>query len=561
MESDKRKLETARALERRGQVDAAVKAYNDAGAPGEAGRALLDSLGVEPREVGRLNTTMRGRALQAAIFLAQGGQAETAVQVFLALGDRARALQTYSQLKKFVEAASLARRLGKWDEAGELYAQGGRPYEAALSFLEADDSRRALEQFLRVPHDHARYRNACVRTVELAQKLDSLTLEVERFLDRFSAAGPQDEHELAAFYALGRLYKAHGFPDYAKDFFSRVLALKPDYEDAAALFGSLEQASPLAADEPLPDLPEAPPLPDPTVQIKARITKPAPPASRASEKGPAFVVGATVADRYRLEEQIGYGGMSAVFRATDLDLGDEIALKVFTQAVQDEESEQRFKRELRLSRQLSDPHIVRLFDIGSYHGFRYISMELLLGKELRKRMRSPLAFAEGLDYLIQACVGLQAAHDVGIIHRDFKPENCFITTGGLVKVMDFGIAKVQTAPGLTSTGFIAGTPAYMSPEQIKDFSNVTSSTDLYAVGVVAYEMFTGKVPFSHSQPMTVLMMHLFDAPKSPRAHNPDIPQDLEEVILGLLTKEPAQRGGSCRELTGRLEVIRRRYVK
>jgi serine/threonine-protein kinase len=512
--------------------------------------------------VGRLNTTMRGRALRAAIFLAQGGGAETAVEVFLALGDPASALKTYSQLKRFVEAASLARRLGKLQEAGELYAEGGRSYEAALCFLEADDPRRALEQFLRVPCEHARYRTACVRTVQLAQKLDVLTLEVEQFLARFSDAGPQAEQELAAFYALGKLYHAHGFHENAKDMFSKVLALKPDYADAATLLGSLEQeAQRLAADEPLPDLPEAPSLPDPTVLLKARMMKPAPPAAPASGRGPAFVVGATIADRYRLKERIGYGGMAAVFRATDLDLGGEIALKVFSQAIQDEEAEERFKRELRLSRQLSDPHIVRLFDIGSHLGFRYISMELLIGSDLRKHMRSPLAFAQGLDYLIQACVGLQAAHDVGIIHRDFKPENCFITTSGLVKLMDFGIAKAQSAPGLTTTGFIAGTPAYISPEQIKDFSNVNFSTDLYALGVVAYEMFTGKVPFSHRQPMTVLMMQMFETPMPPRVHNPDIPQDLEQVVLGLLNKDPARRFPSCRKLAERLEEIRRRYVK
>jgi eukaryotic-like serine/threonine-protein kinase len=507
---------------------------------------------------------MRGRALRAAIFLAKGGGAETAVEVFLALGDPASALKTYSQLKRFVEAANLARRLGKLAEAGDLYAEGGRSYEAALCFLEAEDPRRALEQFLRVPREHARYRTACVRTIQLAQKLDLLTLEVEQFLTGFSNTAPQDEQELTAFYALGKLYNAHRFHENAKDAFTKVLALRPDYEDAADLLSSLERAQSLAAGEllpELPDLPEAPSLPDPTVQLKARLMKPSPPAEPASAKGPAFVVGATIADRYRLDERIGYGGMAAVFRATDLDLGDEIALKVFTQAVHDEEAEERFKRELRLSRQLSDPHIVRLFDIGSYLGFRYISMELLIGSELRKHMRSPLAFAQGLDYLIQACVGLQAAHDVGIIHRDFKPENCFITTNGLVKVMDFGIAKAQSAPGLTTTGFIAGTPAYISPEQIKDFSNVKFSTDLYALGVVAYEMFTGKVPFTHSQPMSVLMMQLFEAPMAPRAHNPDIPPDLEQVILGLLDKEPARRGGSCRELAERLEEIRRRYMK
>src|SRR5262249_56483404 len=107
----------------------------------------------------------------------------------------------------------------------------------------------------------------------------------------------------------------------------------------------------------------------------------------------------------------------------------------------------------------------------------------------------PVSIAETLDYLIQACAALQAAHDLGIVHRDVKPGNFFITLGGVVKMMDFGIAKIQSAPGLTATGLIAGTPAYMSPEQISNFSGVTASADLYALGVVAFELLTRRVPF------------------------------------------------------------------
>jgi serine/threonine-protein kinase len=250
--------------------------------------------------------------------------------------------------------------------------------------------------------------------------------------------------------------------------------------------------------------------------------------------------------------------MAVVFKASDLELGEPIALKVFTQVVHDAQAEERFKRELRLSRQLSNPHVVRLFDIGSYRGVRYISMELLKGLDLRARMASPIRYREAVEFIIQACAGLQAAHEAGVIHRDFKPENCFITESGLVKVMDFGIAKVQNAPGITTTGIVVGTPAYIAPEQVSNFSSVGFASDLYALGVVAYELFSGRLPFSHPEPLKLLMMHINDAPPPLRTHNKAIPEELERVILKLLEKDPARRFSSAKELAARLEEIRSR---
>src|SRR5205807_7785798 len=148
------------------------------------------------------------------------------------------------------------------------------------------------------------------------------------------------------------------------------------------------------------------------------------------------------------------------------------------------------------------------------------------------------------------------AHDKGVIHGDVKLDNFFLTHDGVLKVMDFGIAKQRAAPGLTMVGAVAGTPAYMSPEQISAFSSVTAATDLYALGICAYEMFTGGLPFAHAELIPLLLMHVQQPPDPPRARRPDLPAPLERVILKLLEKDPARRPLSCKEVALSLAEIR-----
>jgi hypothetical protein len=272
-----------------------------------------------------------------------------------------------------------------------------------------------------------------------------------------------------------------------------------------------------------------------------------------------FVVGNTIANRYRLDGELGRGGMAIVFRAHDLELEEDIALKVFLQQVLDpamqKESLDRFKQELKLSRQLNHANIIRLYDIGLHHGHRYLSMELLKGSVLEDLLDRPMDFARGIAYLIQACAGLQAAHDKGVIHRDIKPDNLFITSDETVKVMDFGIAKNTYGRGLTIAGMTAGTPEYMAPEQISGFSSVTAAADMYSLGMIAYRMFTGQVAFEHEELTPLLMMHLQMPPKPPRQLNPSIPEELEKIILRLLAKKPEDRYKSCRELAQNLKQL------
>ena len=270
-------------------------------------------------------------------------------------------------------------------------------------------------------------------------------------------------------------------------------------------------------------------------------------------------VGQTFAERYRIDARLGEGGSAMVFKVMDLELNEPVAIKLFRPSLQTDQLVARFKMELSLSRQLNHPNIVRLFDMGQHEGWRYITLELLYGEDvatLLKKFPKGLPLQVGISILEQAASGLQAAHDRGVIHRDVKPQNLFVTREGSVKLMDFGIAKKEHTPGVTVEGMMAGTPEFMSPEQINGFSNVTFQTDIYSLGATAYAMFTGAPPFESPKLMELLMAHVNTAPPPPRARNPALPPELEALILNLLQKDPAQRLATCRDVVGAAQQLR-----
>ncbi|MBK8481283.1 MAG: serine/threonine protein kinase [Proteobacteria bacterium] len=276
--------------------------------------------------------------------------------------------------------------------------------------------------------------------------------------------------------------------------------------------------------------------------------------------GAPLALGAIVAGRYRLDSRLGQGGMAVVFKAFDLELEESLALKVFLgeqfDAAMQAQSLARFKQELKLNRQLAHPNIVRLYDIGLYQGHRYLSMELLVGSGLDELLGGPLPLERAIGLLLQLCRGLQAAHEAGVIHRDIKPQNLFVTQDDVLKVMDFGIAKAADTNNLTRTGMIAGTPRYMAPEQITGFSTVTAAADLYSVGVVAYQMIAGVLPFDHEEMMPLIMKKLNEQAASLVTHRPEVPPELDSVVLRLLDKDARQRFASCSELALALQQVR-----
>lgn len=252
--------------------------------------------------------------------------------------------------------------------------------------------------------------------------------------------------------------------------------------------------------------------------------------------------GSVIAGRYQVEAQIGQGGMASVYRAEDIQLGRKVAVKVLhAQYAEDQEFVERFRREAKAAAQLQHPGIVSVYDTGSWDGTWYIAMELLEGPTLKERLvaEGRIAPGEAIAITEQILRAVRAAHRDGIIHRDLKPHNVILDEEGRPKVTDFGIAR-RGASDMTATGSILGTAHYIAPEQAQG-EVITPRTDLYAVGVVLYEMLTGRTPFEGDSAVSIALAHVNNTPRSPRSLVPEISPALDAVVLRALAKRPSDR--------------------
>nr|WP_281404482.1 serine/threonine-protein kinase [Pyxidicoccus fallax] len=249
-----------------------------------------------------------------------------------------------------------------------------------------------------------------------------------------------------------------------------------------------------------------------------------------------------VAGRYRVERWLGAGGSSTVYEVTDLHRNERVALKLLAVPHAEPHLVTRFLQEVQYVRALEHVNILRVFDAGSDGERHFLTMELLEGSDLRQVLaeRRP-TWAEALRWLTHAAVALEHAHGRGVLHRDVKPANLFVTRIGVLKLMDFGLAKSMHVAGTTAQGAVLGTPEYMAPEQVMGTPAVSPATDLYALGVVAYQMFTGQLPFRHEQPVPLMFLQVQQAPVPPRTLCPDLPEPFERVVLKLLEKRPEDR--------------------
>lgn len=276
----------------------------------------------------------------------------------------------------------------------------------------------------------------------------------------------------------------------------------------------------------------------------------------------AFSAGVIVGDRYRIGAEVGRGGMGEVYRARDARLGRDVALKVMPAlSVSDPDRLRRFDLEARAAGALNHPNVLAIHDVGMHDGAPFIVSELLVGETLRERLkRGPLSLERAIDYGIQVARGLAAAHEKGIVHRDLKLENLFLTKEGHVKILDFGIAKLMDhslVEGLNSTdagfaqhtmeGAVMGTASYMSPEQARGAS-VDHRSDIFSLGVILYEMLTGQRAFDRRSVPETLNAIINDEPVRPSELNPGIPSGLERTMLHCLEKNPDDRFQTASDL-------------
>jgi beta-lactam-binding protein with PASTA domain/predicted Ser/Thr protein kinase len=262
--------------------------------------------------------------------------------------------------------------------------------------------------------------------------------------------------------------------------------------------------------------------------------------------------------RYKIVRKLGAGGMANVYLAEDQELGRRVAIKILNERhANDEQFVERFRREAKNAAGLSHPNIVSIFDRGEAEGTYYIAMEYLDGRSLKELIstRGPAPINVAVDYARQILAALRVAHRQGLVHRDIKPHNVLVDGEGRIKVTDFGIARAGPSQ-MTEEGSIIGTAQYLSPEQAQG-APVTPASDLYSVGIVLYELLTGQVPFGGETPVELAMKHLSKVPEQPSHIRPEVPRDLDFVVMRALGKAPSERYQTADEMDADLARVAR----
>ncbi len=271
------------------------------------------------------------------------------------------------------------------------------------------------------------------------------------------------------------------------------------------------------------------------------------------------MIGKVLGGRYEIIGKLGGGGMAVVYKGRDTLLNRMVTVKVLReQFASDQDFVRRFKREAQAVASLSHPNIVSIYDVGQQDNAHYLVIEFVEGATLKEYIRehAPLDLEDAVNIAIQICDALEHAHENNIIHRDIKPQNILLTPSGRVKVTDFGIARASTAATVTYTGSIVGSVHYLSPEQAKG-ETADEKSDIYAAGVVLYEMLTGQLPYSGETPITIALKHIQDTPTPPRELRADvIPPALEEIVFRAMEKDYQLRYETAAEMRADLQKVK-----
>ena len=267
-----------------------------------------------------------------------------------------------------------------------------------------------------------------------------------------------------------------------------------------------------------------------------------------------LTAGATFARRYQIIEDLGKGGMGRVYKVFDTEVQEKMALKLLRPDIAaDEKTIERFRNELKLARGIAHRNVCRMYDLGREEGTYYITMEYISGEDLKSLIHriGALPVGKAASIAVEVCEGLSEAHRLGVVHRDLKPQNIMIDRDGNARIMDFGIARSLAARGITGAGVMIGTPEYMSPEQV-DGKEADPRSDIYALGIILFEMLTGSLPFEGDTPLSVAVKQKSESPPDPRSINALIPEELGRIILKCLEKAKEKRYQSTDEVLAAL---------
>jgi len=256
-----------------------------------------------------------------------------------------------------------------------------------------------------------------------------------------------------------------------------------------------------------------------------------------------LTIGSTFAGRYQIIEELGKGGMGKVYKAQDTDLKEKVAIKLLRPEIAaDKKTIERFRNELKFARKIRHKNVCQMYDLNKEESAHYITMEYVDGKDLKSMIKMMGQLGSGKTIFIakQICEGLVEAHRLGVVHRDLKPQNIMVDEEGNARIMDFGIARSLKTKGITAAGVMIGTPEYMSPEQV-DAKETDQRSDIYSLGVILYEMVTGRAPFEGDTPLSVAVKQKTETPEDPRKLNSQIPEDLSNVILRCMEKDKEKR--------------------
>lgn len=481
--------------------------------------------------------TQGGELLLAADAFMQGGEYVSAGELYEESGEKQKAAEAYEKADNLHRAAQLYADAGELPRASTLYEQAGEYMKAAGLFGQMGQKDRELSALQKVQPQDPDYNEAVAMLAEIFKEKGNLKLAMEKYMQALGGAEP-NQFNLGLCYGLAGVYEAEGSYGKALEIYQKIQLVDFGFREVGL---RIKECEGLLANAPGTTEPTRP-------DAAARAAQEPQPQSGDTQTQQ------DAAKRYAIVKEIGRGGMGVVYQGKDKHLNRIIAIKVLPRHISENpKMVKRFAAEARSAAQLTHSNIVTLYDFQQAGGRSFITMEYVDGITLKKLMGmvDKLPIVKALKIIYQCCQGLDYAHKKGIIHRDIKPSNIMINKQNVVKIMDFGLAKVAGEETLTDAGSLSGTVMYMSPEQLLG-EKLDKTTDIYALGLVFYELVTGAHPFPGGD---VAYHHIHTKPKPPQELRPEIPGNLNDIILKCIEKDRAGRFQSSAQLALSLREV------